>query len=46
MRFESPTLEEVRSASAGVAKATYEAAYARTRAGLEAQTAPPSESGP
>ncbi len=45
MRFESPTLEEVRSASEGVARATYEAAYARTRADLEAQTAPPRESG-
>jgi ABC-2 type transport system ATP-binding protein len=46
MRFEPPTIEELRAASAGIAKATYDAAYARTRTGLEAQPAPPCEGAP
>jgi ABC-type multidrug transport system ATPase subunit len=31
MRLEAPPLEEARAAAAGIAKATYDAAYARTR---------------
>jgi ABC-type multidrug transport system ATPase subunit len=34
MRLEPPTIEEARAASAGIARATYEAAYARTSAAL------------
>lgn len=41
MRIEPPSMDEARAASAGVATATYEAAYARTRAAL----APPATGG-
>jgi ABC-type multidrug transport system ATPase subunit len=34
MRLEPPTTEDARAASAGIAKATYDAAYARTSAAL------------
>jgi hypothetical protein len=34
IRVEPPTMDDARAASAGVATATYEAAYARTRAAL------------
>jgi ABC-2 type transport system ATP-binding protein len=34
MRLEPPSMDEARAASAGVATATYEAAFARTQAGL------------
>jgi ABC-type multidrug transport system ATPase subunit len=44
MRLEPPTIEEARAAAAGIAKATYDAAYARTSAALgrpvEAERAP------
>lgn len=42
MRVEPPSMDDARAASAGVATATYEAAYARTLAAL----APPSEGPP
>jgi len=42
LRVELPSMDEARAASAGVAAATYEAAYSRTRAAL----VPPSESKP
>ena len=34
MRLEPPSLDDARAAAAGVSTATYEAAYARTRAAL------------
>ena len=34
MRIEPPSMDEARGAVAGVATATYEAAYARTRSAL------------
>ncbi len=36
MRLEPPTIDEARAATAGIARATYEAAYARTSAALGA----------
>jgi ABC-type multidrug transport system ATPase subunit len=42
MRVEPPSMDDARAASAGVSTATYEAAYARTRAAL----APPSNGSP
>jgi hypothetical protein len=43
MRLEPPPLEEARAAAAGVAKATYDAAYARTRAAHHPAGAPEPE---
>ncbi|HEY3821077.1 MAG TPA: hypothetical protein VGL81_28125 [Polyangiaceae bacterium] len=43
MRVEPPSMDEARAASAGVSTATYEAAYARTRAALAPA---PSSGGP
>jgi ABC-2 type transport system ATP-binding protein len=44
MRLEPPTIEDARAAAAGIAKATYDAAYSRTSAALgrpvEAERAP------
>jgi ABC-type multidrug transport system ATPase subunit len=42
LRVEPPSMDDARAASAGVSTATYEAAYARTRAAL----APPSNGSP
>jgi ABC-type multidrug transport system ATPase subunit len=41
MRIEPPSLEDARAASAGIAAATYEAAYARTRAERAPSPPPP-----
>jgi ABC-2 type transport system ATP-binding protein len=46
MRIESPTVDEARAATTGVATATYDAAYARTRAALSSGAAPPTEGVP
>jgi ABC-2 type transport system ATP-binding protein len=46
MRVEPPTVEEARAATTGVATATYDAAYARTRAALSAGAAGGTEGGP
>ena len=46
MRLEPPTIEEARAASAGIATATYEAAYTRTRAALGRPPAADAEGAP
>lgn len=46
MRVEPPSLEDARSASAGIAAATYEAAYARTRAELAPASPEPAPGAP
>jgi ABC-type multidrug transport system ATPase subunit len=42
MRIEPPSLDEARAAAAGIASATYDAAYARTRAALGTAARDPS----
>jgi ABC-2 type transport system ATP-binding protein len=46
MRLEAPPLDEARAAAAGIVKATYDAAYARTRAASSPPEAPEAERTP